>query len=453
MNVSAPTPAVATANWPTSRVEEDANDGSRARTFTLGHAVAMGLTLTLLQVAGVLAIAHFSGRLASEGLPAALCQWDGKLYLHVAEHGYLTTIPPTPHDVERSNVAFFPGYPLAGRAVSNVLGVSPKAGLVLAAQLAAWGFWIYWLLMLKRVGASTRAGLAATLVVACHPAAFFLVVAYSESFFMCAMLGFFYWLSRSDRRLWCVAALHGIVMTGTRLGGLPVVFCPLTVHGLSEVWSGLAAIGERRRFLSNKVPGIIKSNLPLAVVAIVASLGGLGFFAYCQVRFGVWNLYLQTQQLNWSVSADWLWWLRPTTYISWASTLYPNSLWPDDVSRLCVLITLPAIGWAAWSTIQGVRQQTHGSLGRATLCLAALVIFYLHAAGVSPIVMKSMIRYGLPVHVLLLLVACGGDWTRRVSLTRLQQRQRAFALAVGLMVLFSLQAALAWRFFSGEWAA
>jgi hypothetical protein len=83
--------------------------------------------------------------------------------------------------------------------------------------------------------------------------------------------------------------------------------------------------------------------------------------------------------------------------------------------------------------------------------LAAAGLFFLHAAGVSPILMKSMIRYSFGVHVLLLLALAQLAIERQlpIALSRPQMRWLAF----GLVLLGSLQAAIAWRFFSNEWVA
>ncbi|MEX0977758.1 MAG: mannosyltransferase family protein, partial [Pirellulales bacterium] len=189
--------------------------------------LASALAITLVQVVGVLALAAMSGAGTPGGAFESLCRWDGALYLHIAEHGYRTTVPPTPGDLDRSNVAFFPGYPLVARWIGDLSGgaLSMRAALVVTAQLAAWGFWSYWLLFVARWRVARPWALLATLAVALHPAAFFLVVAYSESLFLFGLLGFLYWVTLDLKKHWPLAAVHGAVMTATRLGGLPVALC------------------------------------------------------------------------------------------------------------------------------------------------------------------------------------------------------------------------------------
>jgi hypothetical protein len=306
-------------------------------------------------------------------------------------------------------------------------------------------------------------------------------------------LGFLYWCA-SPARYWPLAALHGIVMTATRVGGLPVAFCPLAAQVLMETgpWiqsslgkgctltrlAALADLSRRGSGVSLPLPfagegrgeGVPASRLSmcwqacgtfarskliaLALVGTVASLGGLGFFAYCQWRFGAWNAYLQTQQAGWNVHADWAFFLRPVNYIFFGSTWHPNVLWPDDLSRLVTWATLAAIVWLVRYEVRLARQTESQWQSRLVFYLAAIVLWVLHAAGVSPILLKSMIRYCLPVHALVLLAAAdlvargfGPAWPRPLS------RRRRFWLAAGGLGLAALQAALLWRFLNDQWVA
>jgi len=65
--------------------------------------------------------------------------------------------------------------------------------------------------------------------------------------------------------------------------------------------------------------------------------------------------------------------------------------------------------------------------------------------------MKSMIRYCLPVHVLLLLAVL--ELCSRRPCPPALARRRIGWLALGLVILGVLQAALAWRFMTDRWAA
>jgi len=83
---------------------------------------------TALVVAGTL----FSGTyIRTLGLPHSLSAWDGGVYAEIAQEGYRVPGSGAP-----STLAFFPAYPLAGRAVSPVLNVHPETALLIVSHAA-----------------------------------------------------------------------------------------------------------------------------------------------------------------------------------------------------------------------------------------------------------------------------------------------------------------------------
>ncbi len=443
---------------------------ARRRTFAVsGVARVMGIALliTLAQIAMLLSLAAIVSDAPKGELYQALCQWDGHLYARIVRDGYRTTIPPIASiDFEQSNVAFFPGFPLSAYGLRRLSGdwLSIKGSLVLAGQIAAWGFWTYWLLLLRRFRAPRQVGALATLAVALHPASYYLVASFSESLFLLSILGFFYWLCDSEpyKRLWALP--HGIAMSATRLGGLPVAFVPLIAQGFTEVapvvhtaWLYRRAIdrGERIRGAVSACRQQLWDDrgllARLALVGFVASLGGLGFFGYCQWKFGYWNMYFWTQQEGATVSADWLWFVKPRNYIFVGSLWFSHLHWPDDVSRFCValsVVLLFVLGkWESGRYRAGDRSLPQ----RLPFYLCAVGLLFLHAAGVSPIMMQSFFRYSLTIHVLLLLAlvhACGWGlvprWLTRPNVTW---------ITAGFAVMAGLQLALAARYFTHLWVA
>src|SRR5947199_8059572 len=104
-----------------------------------------GLSVTLAQLAvAVFLLApdgSFSYRYSS------LVQHDGFWFENIVDRGYQTIVPPINHKVmEVSNVAFFPGYPVLASVVQLVFRVESETALLIAAQIAAWGFWTYFFL-------------------------------------------------------------------------------------------------------------------------------------------------------------------------------------------------------------------------------------------------------------------------------------------------------------------
>src|SRR5262249_49334969 len=229
---------------------------------------------------------------------------------------------------DMAKLGFFPGYPLFCRVVARLAGMTAADGTLLAAQLACWGFWTYVLLFLRRWSVPVPLGLAAAAAILVHPCAFFLVVGYSESFFLLAVLGFLYWGGVRGPAAWCLAAVHGVAMTGTRIVGLPLALCPLLL-ALADLWgSGL----PRREWLRRLAPA--------AGLAAVALLGGLLFFGFCQMQYGRWDAYMDTQRAGWGVAPDYLAVFKPEIYRVARPTFIDGLVNPNDLSRLCVPFTV-----------------------------------------------------------------------------------------------------------------
>lgn len=431
---------VASADW----LAAQSNHRARASLAVLRIAM-IALSITLAQTAVALVVSMAAGNGSPEHAYRAFCRRDGFMYAAILQSGYKSTIPPTAStNFDESNVAFFPGYPIAGRLVYRVSGgaLSSHTSLVLAAQIAAWGFWFYWLLLLRRFEMRAANAAAITIAAALHPAAFFLVVAYSESLFLLALSGFLYWIASSTARARWLAAPHGFVMTATRLGGLPLTFVPFLAQlivGAVPVSDALEQLRQNQRRLAQ-----------LAAIGSLASLGGLAFFAFCQWRFSAWDLYFQTQREGQGVAADWLWLMRPSSYAFFGSVFYPHLDWTDDLSRLFVLLTvalLAVIGCKEW---QFAKCDDQGWRVRLVFYISAVVLLFVHAAGVSPKHMQSMLRYCYPVHLLLLLALA--QWAGGQAID-LRARFNSRRLAIGLTLVAVLQLVLTYRYFQGGWVA
>ncbi|PYK18015.1 MAG: hypothetical protein DME55_08115 [Verrucomicrobia bacterium] len=196
------------------------------RSVWLLRPLLAGLIITVLQLAMAM------GLLAPEGSfsqrYATLVQHDSYWFINIVDRGYQTIVPPIDHKVmEVSNVAFFPAYPAIVAAFRYGLDISTGTALLVTAQLAAWGFWSYFFLFCRRWNISAALQICGALLVAAHPAAFFLIAGYSESLFLMALLGFIYWSIAEGRTAKFWAAAHGIVMSATRIVGIVCAAFPL----------------------------------------------------------------------------------------------------------------------------------------------------------------------------------------------------------------------------------
>src|SRR6266516_5823172 len=308
------------SDWPTFAGKElvccDYDVMSRLPRFL--KPLTAGLTVTLLQLAMAL------GLLAPEEpishRYSTLVQHDSGWFTNIIDRGYQTIIPPIDHKVmEVSNVAFFPAYPAIARLFRDALQIDTTTALLITAQLAAWGFWSYFLLFCQRWNISPALQICAALLILAHPAAFFLVVGYSESLFLMALLGFIYWSTAEGRSAKILAAAHGIVMSATRIVGIVCTAFPVVRSLFQTGWKGLR---EPRAWFRQYAAAV-------ALMA-VAMLGALFFFIYCQVRWGNWNMYMLTQAAGWGIIPDYLAVSKPSNY----RCLVPALNDPTEASQL-----------------------------------------------------------------------------------------------------------------------
>src|SRR5437867_6654566 len=103
----------------------------------LATALAAYLSTLIIVVSGVLiGNRHMSlsgDAVARRDLIHAFANWDGRWYCRILENGYVYD-PRKP-----SSVAFFPGYPLLGRVVSDVSASDSQTALLVISHLCLLG--------------------------------------------------------------------------------------------------------------------------------------------------------------------------------------------------------------------------------------------------------------------------------------------------------------------------
>jgi hypothetical protein len=393
-----------------------------------------GLIITLLQ----LAIAM--GLVAPEGTVSeryrALVQHDSYWFMNIVDRGYQTIVPPIDHKVmEVSNVAFFPAYPAIAAAFRYGLNISTATALLITAQLAAWGFWSYFFVFCRRWNISPALQVCGAILIAAHPAAFFLIAGYSESLFLMTLLGFIYWSTAEGRSAKALALVHGIVMSATRIVGIVCAAFPLVRSVFQNGW---------RHFIE---PGSwFRKEKPAIAMALVASFGAVGFFTYSQLRWGHWDVYMLTQAAGWGIAPDYLAVLRPSSYRWFVPALND----PTEASQISM--TLGALLFVGIAICELSIRRWSGLPIRAGIYFCAFVIYYLSVSGVACVGMQSMLRYGFSVHALIVLALLNflSQFRRPPVLVR------AFGIAaVALLSAAGLcvQGWYVWNFTRGNWVA
>jgi len=395
-----------------------------------------GLTITLLQLA--MAVGLLAPEAPISDRYSALVEHDSCWFMNIIDRGYQTIVPPIDHKVmEVSNVAFFPAYPAIAALLRYGLDIDSNTALLITAQLAAWGFWSYFFLFWKRWNVPPAVQICGALLIAAHPAAFFLVAGYSESLFLMALLGFIYWSTAEGRSAKFWAAAHGIVMSATRIVGLVCAAFPVVRSAFETGWRGLF---EPREWL--------RKNSAAIGMTLVAACGAVGFFVYSQLRWGQWNIYMLTQAAGWGIVPDYLAVFKPGSY-RWLVPALNN---PTEASQISMTVgALLLVGIALCELLPVIRRQA-GLPTRIGIYFCAAGIYYLSVSGVARVDMESMLRYEFAVHALIVLAF--------LNFLRQFRTPPMFARAFGIaaVALFSaaglcVQGWYVWNFMRGSWVA
>ncbi|MFH8219217.1 mannosyltransferase family protein [Streptomyces sp. NPDC018057] len=210
-------------------------------------------------------------------------QWDWVHYRRIAEYGYFDAFPgiDVPHD---NRVAFFPGFPLALRAVHTVVPDWTAAGLLISLVSGAVA-----VVALGRIAALGRpdggeAGPRAATFLLFSPAAVFLAAGYTESLFLALALPA--WLA-AKRGNWPLAGLLGAAATTVRVSGL-FLAAALAVELLVAVRAHVRADG----------PPLARRLLPLGWCLLPAVPAAV-YTGYLRAHTGDWMAWKHAEERGW----------------------------------------------------------------------------------------------------------------------------------------------------------
>jgi hypothetical protein len=216
-------------------------------------------------VAVTLVVAHLTVAHLRPGNSAArlrvhqgLLGWDGGWYQSIATHGYAAS--------GHQSLRFFPAFPMAGRVLGWIPGVSPGTGLIIVANLCSLaGMAVLWILVEREFGDRGVAGRTVWLL-ALAPPAFTLVMAYAEGALLLGTTVTFLAI-RSGRWWW--AAVAGLAAGAVRPVGLLLII-PVVIEAY------------RRRGAERSVPAIASR-----IAAVIAPAVGAGaYLAWVGSSFG-----------------------------------------------------------------------------------------------------------------------------------------------------------------------
>ncbi|HRH93665.1 MAG TPA: hypothetical protein PKV72_04005 [Candidatus Peribacteria bacterium] len=399
---------------------------TQAATRSLAATVALAFGIVVFQV---FVVCLFARPIPFAAKYQSFIQWDSNWYAHVATVGYKNAAPANSGLPDRTNVTFLPAYPLAADLVKMATGWNIRIALLVAAQLAAVGFWIYFLLICERWGFTNKAMIVTGAVILVFPTAFYFAAGYTESLFAMNLLGFFYWTADTRKYAWIPAALHGFLLGFTRIIGFALAVVP---------------------FFSRGFPSAVRRPSTWFVAAATLA-GPLTFLAYIQWKFGDWHLFLTAANSpGWGQRADFMGLLDPKMYRLFWPNMTSGLPKPDDLSRLSYPLML--IGMAAVAMLDAffsLRRAASGFRERLPLYVGVIALWVVYAGARyhSP---SGSIRYMLPIFALLALaVAHLTHNTKGHRLSHLME----FLLPAFFIICIILQTGYIAIFTGGGWIA
>ena len=348
----------------------------RGLVYCLWVFLGLRIGLSLLGLAGLgllpglepVGVAGWPANQTTEGWHNLVTMWerfDGLWFLRIATGGYV--------DGDGSAV-FYPGYPLAIRLFTPLLGGHPLGAAFLVSHLATFGSMAL-LYFLTSSELDEPAARRTVLYLAVFPTSFFLLAPYSESLFLFLVL-LALWAAR--RGMWEVAGLAGIGVSATRNLGI-LIALPLATEAVHQLLEGR----DVRRFAR----GVVWSG--------VAVLGAAGYLVFWQQVSGD-PFAPVTQQANWqrAGSVPFATVMAATREAFRFPGVYPGGY--HLVDWLIVMPGLVAAGWVALRT-----RPVYGVYTWASL-LAPLSFAFL------PRPFMSVPRFLLPIFPILWAAAVWG---------------------------------------------
>ena len=187
---------------------------------------------------------------------------------------------------------------------------------------------------------------------------------------------------------------------------------------------------------------------PAVAVTIGASLGGIGFFFYCLVRWGRWDMYMLTQEAGWAISPDYLAIFKPSSYRWQIPALNDPVTMSQMTMAVGALLFLPL---AATELLPAVRRRFSSAV-RIGMYLTAFLLFFIAVSGVASVAMESMLRYQFCAHALIVLAFL--QFLNQIPTPRPPVRVLGMAATALLSAAgFALQGWYVWNFTRGGWVA
>lgn len=318
-----PAPAI---DAPVSRRPE----GLASRRRLMGE-VLVAFALSRLLVVLVCAVGYWITEKSLSGFLPALWEnlfpWDARHYLDIIDSGYVA------EGEARLFIVFFPFYPMLGRCLTLMTGISSTAaGLIVSnAALVGCGAAMY---RLAEIDGGPTLGRRAMLLLMFCPMTYFFSITYSESaFLLVTLLAVLF----ARRRRFFLAVLFGALASGARLLGMATA--------IPIFWELLRDCREKRGDTETPVtPGEYARWILVSVLKVLpVSLGFLGYLSLNWHLFGNATQFMVFQREHWYQEFGHLG--NTFQYCLYNSVIYDDPFYQLGVWRpqLLLLVAVPLL--------------------------------------------------------------------------------------------------------------
>lgn len=251
-----------------------------------------------------------------------LTSWDGRWYMDIVRHGYPKSVPPgVTYHVDEARAAFFPLFPMLGRAVDTILPYGDVAAvLVLNHMLGLIAIVLIGVLAGRMFG--DRVGRTAAVLAALFPGSFVFSFAYSEALMITLAAATLLML---HEREWVAAGVLAAFTTASRPNGVAIcVACAA---------AALIAIRERRDWRALVAPAL-------------SPLGFVAFQLYVGEHADEPGVWFRVQREAWDEGASFGWTALKNTL---EAIIKPATSPTDTITAVSVAATilLLVLAWRA----------------------------------------------------------------------------------------------------------
>lgn len=249
-----------------------------------------------------------------------LTSWDGKWYMDIVRSGYPRHVPDNvTYHINEARAAFFPLFPLLGRAADMVLPFGDVvAVLILNHVLGLIAVVLIGVLAERMFGA--RVGRTAAVLAAVFPGSFVFSFAYSEALMIALAAATLLML---HEREWVAAGVLAALTTAARPNGVAIVVACAVAAAL--------AIRERKEWRALIAPAL-------------APLGFLAFQLYVGVHADEPAVWFRVQREAWGEGVSFGWTAVKNTA---EAIIHPATSPTDTITAISVAATVLLV-WLAW---------------------------------------------------------------------------------------------------------